>query len=293
MAKLADFGGSIFELDEDQMIVYGGTAIYNAPEQEGRGTLNRGKAFTYQELYQADVYSFGLTVWETLKNGHQYIEAGWLEPRESKLDALHRICALERDGILARARTFCEHVFERQEQLSVLSLAFLETFKLTLRDDAQERSSIGTVMEALAQGAHAQRPQPAFPSGRSHPTSSPEPLTRKQADGVPRAFTGYKLVVRAYDTMSIHHEEREDNGSDTFRAEEGVRSSQIVTVPAQPPHMGLSQFRPQKIDLFQLGSAPDTPWEVQHDVVDLLQQKARACLDTTQPHKAPILELGE
>ena len=153
MAKLADFGGSIFELDEDQMIVYGGTAIYNAPEQEGRGTLNRGKAFTYQELYQADVYSFGLTVWETLKNGHQYIEAGWLEPRESKLDALHRICALERDGILARARTFCEHVFERQEQLSVLSLAFLETFKLTLRDDAQERSSIGTVMEALAQGA--------------------------------------------------------------------------------------------------------------------------------------------
>ena len=153
MAKLADFGASIFELDKDQVSKLGGTAIYKAPELKGRGRLDRGTTFTYTELYQADIYSFGLTVWEILKNGDEYIDKTWLKPGEIKLDALHRIHAGEKDGILKRARAFWEHFFERQEQRSVMNDAILKTFDLSLGDDPQGRFSIGKIIEALAQGA--------------------------------------------------------------------------------------------------------------------------------------------
>lgn len=55
MAKLADFGGSIFELDKDQRSIYGGTPLYNSPGEEGRGRTSTENTFTYQQLYQADI----------------------------------------------------------------------------------------------------------------------------------------------------------------------------------------------------------------------------------------------
>lgn len=152
MAKVSDFGSSIFELESDPISTYGGTVMYRAPEQEGRAPFNREMKFTYKQFYQADVYSFGLTVWEILKNGHEYIEEGWLEPRETKLDALWRIHNNENDGILKRAKIFCEHVFEGQKQGSAMHIAMLKTFDLSLRKEAQERSDIGEIIEALAGG---------------------------------------------------------------------------------------------------------------------------------------------
>ena len=152
MAKVADFGSSIFEIDSDPVSLYGGTAMYRAPEHEVISPPNSGTKFTYKELYQADVYSFGLTVWEILNNGHAYIEKGWLEPRETKLNALCRIHTDEDDGILKRAKIFCEHVFEGQKQGSAMHVAMLKTFDLSLRKAAQGRSNIGTIIEALAGG---------------------------------------------------------------------------------------------------------------------------------------------
>ena len=152
MAKIADFGGSIFELDLNQISTYGGTAIYRAPGREWREPYNRGKKSTYQELYLADIYSFGLTVWEILKNGHEYIEEWWLGPQETKLDALHRISAGEKDGILKRARIFCDDLFEEQTQHSAMHMAILKTFELSLRDDVQVTSNMGIIIEALAGG---------------------------------------------------------------------------------------------------------------------------------------------
>lgn len=266
MAKLADFGGSIFELDENQIMLYRGTAIYNAPEQERRGTFYRGRAFTYQEFYQADIYSFGLTVWEILKNGHEYIEEGWLKHGETKLEALNRICDSEKNGVLERAKRFCEQVFRGQDQHTALQRAILETFNLTLSDDPQERSSIGTVIEALAQGAHhdqfasgltdiqsVQRPQPPYPSIKIGPSLS---MKGKQAEGVPEAFTGYKLVVRVSGDLSIQHTDGQISGSGSVKAEDVPRISQLATVPAKPPAMGLSQFRPGNFDLFQVRGQP-------------------------------------
>lgn len=152
MAKLADFGGSIFELDKDQRSIYGGTPLYNSPEQEGRGRTSTENTFTYQQLYQADIYSFGLTLWKVLKNGHEYIEERWLHPEESRHDALRRIYAKETDGIWQRVIIFCKSLFESYEQRSVLCVVIQETFDRTLRDDPHKRSGIDKIMAVLARG---------------------------------------------------------------------------------------------------------------------------------------------
>ena len=151
MAKLADFGGSIFEMDEDQGRIYGGTALYNAPEQEGRGSFTREGFSSYQDLYKADIYSLGLVLWEILKDGNQYIDNDWLEVGETKLaEVLHRICAREEDGLLKRAKTYFEGSFHG---CNTTQSAVLEALNLTLKDDPQQRASIRAVIQALSRGA--------------------------------------------------------------------------------------------------------------------------------------------
>ena len=151
IAKLADFGGSVFEVGDVKRANYGGTSVYKAPELDGRGMYKGVKAVTRSQLYQADIYSFGLTVWEIFNNGTQYFEERWLKQGESPLDALRRICDEEVDGILSRARIFYKRLFG-QQQPSVFHIALLKTFSMTLRDDAVERCSISRVIEGLAHG---------------------------------------------------------------------------------------------------------------------------------------------
>lgn len=78
----------------------------------------------------------------------------------------------------------------------------------------------------------------------------------KQAEGVPEAFTGYKLVVRVSGDLSIQHTDGQISGSGSVKAEDVPRISQLATVPAKPPAMGLSQFRPGNFDLFQVRGQP-------------------------------------
>ena len=151
IAKLADFGGSLFELDEDQVATYGGTSIYKAPEKDGRGKYKGPQLFTRSQLYPVEVYSFGLTVWEILNNGIQYIEEEWARPGELKLDSLRRIYDDEEDGIFRRGRTFCRRIFGGR-QPTALQIAILKTFSATLRDNAAERSDMGNILEVLAHG---------------------------------------------------------------------------------------------------------------------------------------------
>lgn len=151
IAKLADFGSSIFELDESQLVTYGGTALYNAPEQEGRGRYKIEKAFKLEHFYAADVYSFGITLWEIMNHGRAYIEIDWRMSGESDTQFLDRVCIDEEDGLLRRAVEFCERLFEGTNQNSV-KMAILQTFNLTLRDLASRRSDMLRIIEVLAQG---------------------------------------------------------------------------------------------------------------------------------------------
>jgi serine/threonine protein kinase len=152
MAKLADFGGAIFELDEEQAKLYGGTALYKAPELDGRGKFQEHNRVIATKLYAADIYSFGITLWEIMKSGRSYIEESWLLNGETKRDFLHRIAEVDEDAILCRARTFCAQLL-RGHSSDTISKVVEQTFEITLPDDPLRRSDIDQVLDSLGQGA--------------------------------------------------------------------------------------------------------------------------------------------
>ena len=79
-------------------------------------------------------------------------------------------------------------------------------------------------------------------------------MTPIQANGVPRASNGYKLVVKPFADISIVKSEGEGLHTDSDKAKVAYPTSQLATVPTKPPSVILSQFRPGKIDLFQVSA---------------------------------------
>lgn len=74
VAKIADFGSSLTREEADEHVFkYTGTALYNAPEIEGHdgGFSNTGSFEAYKK---ADIYSFGLLLWEVMKMGCFYLD---------------------------------------------------------------------------------------------------------------------------------------------------------------------------------------------------------------------------
>lgn len=148
VAKISDFGGAIFDLDDNRMIGYGGTNIYNAPEQEQRGRYKSQTVFSPKQLYQADIYSFGLTIWEIMKKGKNYIDDDWLSQGETRIEFLNRIHEEEENHLLGRAEAFCDDTFSWNLPLSYV---FRNLFYMTLRDEASQRCNITKIANYLTQ----------------------------------------------------------------------------------------------------------------------------------------------
>ncbi|KAF9260098.1 hypothetical protein L218DRAFT_619698 [Marasmius fiardii PR-910] len=62
VAKLADFGGSVMDLERESGVLHMGTPPYNAPEA-------RGQRLDADGIKSTDVYSLGILVWRTLLDG--------------------------------------------------------------------------------------------------------------------------------------------------------------------------------------------------------------------------------
>jgi len=164
-AKLADFGSSLFEEDVKAGASYLGTSIYNAPEIERRSRYNASSNHSpstwrvedstskMSQYKKADVYSFGLLLWETLKkDGTDIIENHWLTDGESELHFLERVCKTEENGMLQRAHRFCEKLKNdglRDHLLNPIE----ETFELALVDNSLERADIEKIIESLTRGS--------------------------------------------------------------------------------------------------------------------------------------------
>ncbi|KAG4433058.1 hypothetical protein IFR05_011452 [Cadophora sp. M221] len=283
MAKLADFGGAIFERDENQAKIYSGTALYKAPELSMRGKYQEtGNMTITSGLYRADIYSFGITLWEILKSGMPYIEGCWRKGGETAMDILQRITEDEEDAVLIRARRYCEEL-QAGHGSNTLVNAFEKTFEVTLPDNPKQRADIHQVLITLAQGSQLQRPKSAYPLVKIHPPSKPDhQLVRtapSQVDGVRRAFTGYRLVVQAYKGVTVGNSETE---VETMKQNSKGGN---VTIPSKPPAASSSSFLPMQHDILQINRAPLTPWNIQCDAAQQLHQEIPEDSLSTQTSK--------
>ncbi|KPA40819.1 tkl protein kinase [Fusarium langsethiae] len=112
LAKLADFGCTLFKQDvEQQHEYYLGTPKYNAPEISGwtKETDEEslvGPIQKFAECKAADCYSFGLVLWETIKHAKSFIEPDWLNAGENALTFLERAFFSSENAILKLAMEF-------------------------------------------------------------------------------------------------------------------------------------------------------------------------------------------
>ncbi|KAL8693855.1 MAG: hypothetical protein Q9218_001411 [Villophora microphyllina] len=237
IAKIADFGGSIFELDKADATAYSGTTLYRAQEPGRRSHLG------YDTLYQADIYALGITIWEIAKNGCSYIETDWLGHGETRKDFLQRVWMDgETDAILRRAEEFLSSL-DRECGLTVICKAILETFRLTLRDDGDRRAAVGEVVKVLSLGsisATKSRLPPVKQSIRSTSTNGSE------------AFSGYKLKINASGNLDIRTQ------GPWLSNEEGTSSGNLgkaesrVTTLIRPNPAASVQYKPAGLDIFQV-----------------------------------------
>lgn len=149
MAKLADFGGCIFEEDESSRNLYGGTPLYNAPEQEGRGNFKASEWRNPKDYYAADIWSLGLTVCEIIL-GRPFIQTDWLDEDQSKLEFLDHMAMSESDSLKWKVRGLCSHLLE---EATPIRRSILETLRMTLYDDPHKRANIVDVVRVLGHGA--------------------------------------------------------------------------------------------------------------------------------------------
>lgn len=105
-----------------------------------------------KEMFRkADIYSFGLLLWEIMKNGDGYIEPEWQMAGESNLQFRERICRTEQNGIMHRAVTYCQKNI-RAENEPTIHHAVVQTFRATLRDNPHKRIDIQQLTDLLAEG---------------------------------------------------------------------------------------------------------------------------------------------
>ncbi|KAG5660855.1 hypothetical protein KAF25_002498 [Fusarium avenaceum] len=112
IAKLADFGCSLFKEDIENHQGYLGTPKYNAPEICGWGKEREHEDESLESVpilsryKSADCYSFGLLLWETIKQGKSFVEPKWLKADEKVMGWLERTFQSKENGLLEFATTF-------------------------------------------------------------------------------------------------------------------------------------------------------------------------------------------
>ena len=156
VAKLADFGLSVHSYDSGPLVaskrdVYypPGTPLLNAPEVRNRNLSTR--SIDIAAAIRAEVFSFGLFLWEILKDGQSYFNMAWSDTaRASKLELgteeqMAFLSTLPLNGLLMRGEEFLV-VQDLDEQLHEQTL---RVFHASLQDDPLQRQPMSKIWEIL------------------------------------------------------------------------------------------------------------------------------------------------
>ncbi|KAL8710938.1 MAG: hypothetical protein Q9220_004537 [cf. Caloplaca sp. 1 TL-2023] len=268
VAKIADFGSSIFELDHLDTAAYSGSALYKG--QDSRKAPNPTCAL----LYQFDIYAFGITAWEIFKDGASYIEESWLVRGESKKEFLQRIGLDEGpNAIQKRAQDFISYL-ATESGLFAICGAIGEVMSMTLIDDGGKRAYMHRIVELLNALSKGEREPPSLPrilpsvrystaevpmlAVHTPPKQSPMPSSLGHSS---KQFTGYKLRINPSSNPNFRFE-----GPSINDAEQKSRLAEAenrITVLARPKPTALTQYKPARLNIFQMSMSMNPPWNVQ------------------------------
>lgn len=156
VAKLADFGLSVhayyedISADSEREVYYPlGTPLLNAPEVRNQALEIGSVEIT--TVIKADIFSFGLLLWEILNNGHSYFDVAWLDPFRTstqELDVEEKMAflsALPCNGLL----TYGEKFLSAQNMDEIFYEQALQAFNASLQDDPLQRQPIRKIWNIL------------------------------------------------------------------------------------------------------------------------------------------------
>ena len=142
VAKLADFGLSVhvysryLSADSEGDVYYPlGTPLLNTPEVRNQA-LEAGSVEIATAI-KADIFSFGLLLWEVLNNGHSFFDVAWLDPFRTstqELDVEEKIAflsALPCNELL----TYGEKFLSAQNMDETFYEQALQAFNASLQDN--------------------------------------------------------------------------------------------------------------------------------------------------------------
>jgi len=145
IAKVSDFSHSIFGISSRRSTTYPGSSLYNAPEVRTRDAI-----IPSDRLPKCESFSYGLLVWEIIKNGETFFDPSWVSwstDSETKPDVCGHLQTMKRDGIYDRAHKFLCHIGGERERYH--RALFYQVFDFTLRDDPKLRKDMHTIAIAL------------------------------------------------------------------------------------------------------------------------------------------------
>ena len=156
VAKLADFGLSVhayygdISADSERDVYYPlGTPLLNAPEVRNQA-LGAGSVDVAATI-KADIFSFGLLLWEILNNGHSFFDVAWLDPFQTSTQELG---VEEKMAFLSalpcnRLLTYGENFLSAQSMDKTLYEQASQAFNASLQDDPLQRQPIQKLWKIL------------------------------------------------------------------------------------------------------------------------------------------------
>ena len=146
-AKVSDFSHSIFGVSGRKKSAYPGSGSYNAPEIRARDSI-----IASDLLPRCETFSYGLLVWEVLKNGECFFEQNWLSERhwnsieEKNEAAIKYLDALPKDELLARAECW---IGAHSSMSSTTRSTFQAVLKMSLRENPNYRKDMSDIAISL------------------------------------------------------------------------------------------------------------------------------------------------
>lgn len=142
IAKVSDFGHSIFHLAAGEPATYLGTPMYNPPEVLRLANGNTTAHMNMEQLSKCDVWSFGLMIWCTINAGKSYFQDQWLLQDRGYVDKLDFLINQSPDYLQSASSEFLRNFEAFSSAPASLTVMFADLLWKCLHGVNEERCTM-------------------------------------------------------------------------------------------------------------------------------------------------------